>query len=669
MYNNTELLSGIMEKMRLRDSVISIWWRASLGLAVLGWSGSNPALAQSTASTDPQTWRTPEYQADWGLEAMRAANAYAAGYTGLGVTVGVVDSGIYSAHPEFADGWVKPLTITGTFGSDGYYFVDSSGAPNDLSPQPSFFRRGEPYNVPGTYDPALNDPHGTHVTGSVAAARDGVGMHGVAFDATVYVANTNTTDDSIYGANADYAYFKNAYGSLAAAGARAINSSWGSPPPVDNYNTLAGLRQAYTKFDGQLGYVDALTDVAKQYGIIQVFAAGNTGFDNPNVRSSLPYFRPDTEKHWLAIGSVGRGTNGSTTPEDLVLASYSNRAGVAKYWYVAAPGDAINSTAPPYTPDAVWEPYGWGINPGHQTGYTKVDGTSMAAPHATGALAVIMQRYPYMTNTQARDVLLTTAYHRDAVAGVPDANPNAPNAVWGWGVIDLAKAMRGPGQFLGPVAVNLPAGRTDRWSNDISEDALIQRKQENDAETTAWATRRSDLDSCLHVPILIASLPDSRTALDGVVSALRDGSPSAIQGAVKTAADDPVASQILATFVRSNGYDGVWPLTDPAYASTRTNVGDLLDSYLSGLTSVDYDRTIALIVRDWQAESRIETRRIASFTGISTQGSLIKLGLGTLTLSGTNTFSGGVLLAAGTLSVARDPNLGAPSGPLAFNGG
>ncbi|WP_345822492.1 S8 family serine peptidase [Methylobacterium fujisawaense] len=640
-----------------------------MSLAALGWSGSNLAWAQTSLSADPNAWRTPEYRADWGLEAMRAADAYAAGYTGLGVTVGVVDSGLYSAHPEFADGRVTPLTITGTFGSDGYYFMDGSGAPADLSPQPSFFSRGEAYTIPGTYDPAVNDPHGTHVSGSIAAARNGNGMHGVAFDATVYVANTHATDESIYGANADYAYFKNAYGSLAAAGARALNSSWGSPPPTDNYNTLPGLRQAYTEFDGRLSYVDAVSDVAKQYGIIQVFAAGNTGWDNPNVRSSLPYFRPDIEKNWLAVGAAGRGANGSTAPEDLVLASYSNRAGAAKYWYVVAPGDAINSTAPTYTRSAVWDPNVWNIDPNHQTGYTTVDGTSMAAPHATGALAVIMQRYPYMTNTQARDVLLTTAYHRDAVDGVPDANPNAPNAVWGWGVIDLDKAMRGPGQLLGPVAANLPAGIKDTWSNAISEDALIQRRQENDAETAAWATRKAALDLRLQVPALTAGLPASRTALDGVVSALRTGSESAILSAITIAAADAVANQILATFVQSQGYDGFQPFKDPAYASARADVGNLLNTYLSGLTSADYDRTIAFIVRDWQAETQIETTRIASFAGLPTQGSLIKLGDGTLTLSGTNTFSGGVVLAGGTLSVARDANLGAPSGPLAFDGG
>ena len=423
MCNETEYPLVFSGMRRLRNSVLSISWRASLGFAALGWSGSNLALAQSAASTDPASWRTPEYRADWGLEAMRAADAYATGYTGLGITVGVVDSGIYTAHPEFADGRVKPLTIAGTFGSKGYYFMDWTGAPDDLSPQPSFFEKGEPYKVPGTYDPTFNDPHGTHVTGSIAAARNGVGMHGVAFDAKVYVTNTHATDESIYGANADYAYFKKAYGSLAAAGARAINSSWGSPPPTDNYNTLAGLREAYTKFDGKLGYVDALAAVAKQYNIIQVFAAGNTGWANPNVRSSLPYFRPDLGKNWLAIGAAGRGANGSTAPKDVILVDYSNRAGAAKYWYVVAPGDAINSTVPIHTPDAVWSATDWGVDPNHQTGYTTVDGTSMAAPHATGALAVIMQRYPYMTNTQARDVLLTTAYHRNAVDGVPTPTP------------------------------------------------------------------------------------------------------------------------------------------------------------------------------------------------------------------------------------------------------
>ncbi|WP_243947410.1 S8 family peptidase [Methylobacterium sp. J-077] len=549
-----------------RRSIATALRRSTLGLAALGASVSHHAMAQSLAGIDPATWRTPEYQADWGLEAMHAANAYAAGYTGLGVTVGVVDSGVYGAHPEFADGRIKPITITGTFGSDGYYFTDGSGRPADLSPQPSFFKNGDPYTVSGIYNSVYNDPHGTHVTGTIAASRDGVGMHGVAFNANVFVTNTRSTDETQYGANVDYAYSRNAYGSLAAAGARVINSSWGSPPFGDNYNSLQGLYGAYSKFKDRLGYIDALSDVAKQYDIIHVFAAGNTGYSNPNIRSSAPYFRPDIEKNWVAVGAAARAMNGSSNPADLVLASYSNRAGAAKYWYVVAPGSAIDSAAPPYTPGAPWKPAQWGINPNQQTGYTAVSGTSMAAPHATGALAVIMQRYPYMTNEQARDVLLTTAYHRNAVDGVPDANPNAPNAIWGWGVIDLNKAMKGPGQFLGPVAANLPAGTKDTWSNDIAEDALIQRKQENDAEAAAWPTRKAVTDPKLTLPALQASMPKALSTLDGVVRAFRSGSQMAILDALKANDASPIGSRVVATFVDVNGIGWAWPLSDPSLA-------------------------------------------------------------------------------------------------------
>ncbi|MEL6061918.1 MULTISPECIES: S8 family peptidase [unclassified Methylobacterium] len=600
---------------------------------------------------------------------MHAADAYAAGYTGLGVTVGVVDSGVYSASPEFADGRVKPLTITGTFGSDGYYFQDLRAQPQDLSPQRSFFSAGQSYRVPGTYDAAFNDPHGTHVTGTIGAARDGIGMHGVAFDANVFVTNSGTTDSGRYGRNVDYAYFKNAYGTLALAGARAINSSWGTPPAADDYGSVAGERIAYARFASRPSLLDAMGEVAKQYDIIHVIAAGNAGMDNPNARSSLPYFRPDLEKNWVTVGAAAPGQNGSTAPADLRLIFFSNRAGIDKYWYVAAPGVDILSTAPVYTRGAAWAPGNWNINPNAQTGYTVASGTSMAAPHATGALAVIMQRFPYMTNEQTRDVLLTTAFHRNAVDGVPDTNPNAPNAVWGWGVIDLAKAMKGPGQFLGPVAVNLPGGTRDTWSNDISEDALIQRKQENDAEAAAWALRKAAPDPKRQPDALQASIPAARTALSAVARAMRSGSQSAFLDALKVTDADPVAHAVLTTFVNAYGYSAFWPLTSGPYASARVFLGGRLAGYLAGLTDADYGAVVADVAQDWPTEVQVETTRIASFASFPTRGSLIKLGAGTLTLSGTNTFSGGVTFAGGILSVSRDASLGAGGSPLTFDGG
>ena len=77
-------------------------------------------------------------------------------------------------------------------------------------------------------------------------------------------------------------------------------------------------------------------------------------------------------------------------------------------------------------------------------------------------------------------MLLTTATQLDG------SITQAPNAIVGWGVPDLGRAMHGPGQLLGPMEVNLAAGQGDVWSNGISDQALIQRQAEDRAEHTAW---------------------------------------------------------------------------------------------------------------------------------------------------------------------------------------
>lgn len=92
----------------------------------------------------PSDFATPEYFRNWGLSYTNAAQAYALGFTGAGVKIGIADTQAQLSHPEFIGRTYWP------------------------SPQPPFPTPGYP-NFP---------THGTHVMGIAAAARNGVGMMG-----------------------------------------------------------------------------------------------------------------------------------------------------------------------------------------------------------------------------------------------------------------------------------------------------------------------------------------------------------------------------------------------------------------------------------------------------------------------------------------------------------
>ena len=399
---------------------------AAVGTLLLAVSiaQANAQYLESGQPGDPASWRSAEFQRDWGLARMQADQAYAAGITGKGVKIGALDSGFDAAHPEFA--------------TDRYHPVLASGSYVD----------GSLFSVNGTLNPN-NDSHGTHVVGTMGASRDSNGMHGVAYNAQIYVGNTNNNDSFLFGPKPDPRYFKAAYDALAAAGVRAINNSWGSQPPDVSYRTLADLHAAYAQHWNQGTWLDAAADVSRR-GVINVFSAGNSGYPNASVRSALPYFQPDLEGHWLAVSGLDQSNQ-----------QKYNQCGIAKYWCITTPGAKIDSTIP-------------------GGGYAIKSGTSMAAPHATGALALVMERYPYMNNQQALEVLLTTATQLDG--SVTDA----PNERVGWGVANLNRALHGPGQLLGAFDANLGAGQSDVWSNDISDKALLQRQGEDLAEHNAW---------------------------------------------------------------------------------------------------------------------------------------------------------------------------------------
>ncbi|EOA04005.1 serine endopeptidase [Herbaspirillum frisingense GSF30] len=580
-------------------------------------SNDRDAAAASWAAAD-------EFKSDWGLGAMNAQQAYAAGLSGRGIKLGAVDSGLSLTHQEFAKRNVKALIVSGIYANDGFQMSGGRQA----------WRAGDAFNTTGAKS-SRNDNHGSHVSGSIAAARNGVGMMGVAFESDYHITNSNGTDASVYGINMDYNYFRAAYGNLANAGVRVINSSWGNPDARDDVNTVAGVYAAHLRVMGsdKKSWLQAAADVARETNVLHVWAAGNSGRDNVNVRSALPYFQPDLEQNWLTVTALTK---------ELVQPSFSNRCGLAKYWCVSAPGAAINS-----------------LGAKSDSAYDSENGTSMAAPHVTGALGLLMERYPTLDNQAIRTILLTTAKHLGKGAA------DAPNELFGWGIPDLGKALNGPAQLLGRFNAHLPAGAEDTWSNHISEAALVQRKSEERQKLADWraipvATLQAAVQEASREPLMRigeqmkssydVSLKRVQTLRQLEVKVKADSSDELLDA--YTAAAEAVSGDTIASTIMTLMKTGENPSTDKVIATL-----------LAAEPSVKLARGP---LDAYEAQSAY-LNHVAKKTDTDYVGVLVKTGAGSLTLTGDNRYSGGTLLQGGTLGVGSNTALG--SGSLSMSDG
>lgn len=487
---------------------------------------SSAAIAEAQRS-----FETAEYQKDWGLAAMHASKAYALGFNGKGVTVGVMDSGaLLNIHPDLMGDRFSVSKAEGVYGSIGNRYPQAVDKDKGAIGNP--FDTKTEFNIDGNWKEGVNDSHGTHVTGTVGGNRDGSEFHGVAWGSHIIVGNTGATDDNNYGPFQDSKYFYTAWNNLADAITEAnkkagnpdrggvINNSWGTNTRVedqkdtghDGYNTGVHLNvnsaaetdyefMLFAKrygFDSTAGsdvspnghaetgsimddksFVYSAYAAVKGKNIVQIMTTGNRDMKNPYYRALYPLYNPDAEKHWIAVAGLKQGSQAGSYE----LVKNFNEAGQGKWWTVAAPGNAIYSS----TTDDHGNP-----------GYAAWGGTSMAAPHVAGAMGVLMSRYDQMNALQVRDVMFTTANHKNAdgtnmegwtdVDGTVRGDGEVSDRM-GWGVPDLDKGMYGPGQFLGTFEYNMAsADSLDVWSNDISNKALDQRKEEDDK----WMTATND---------------------------------------------------------------------------------------------------------------------------------------------------------------------------------
>lgn len=274
----------------------------------------------------------------WGLALVGAPEAWIAGYTGRGIPVAVVDSGLDPDHPDFLGA------------------VDWSRSTN-LVPEEAFVD--------------LNG-HGTHVAGLIGARRDGQGTTGIAPDCQLRIVKV--LDRHGYGH--DHVIME---GVLRAArdGARIINVSigtrvrWGTPEAgalalawdrtLREAARLGALVVTGTGNEGEAERTSGWTHLpaASPWALV-ASACGPQGGKEPTQRARYANFGPGLAEVLAPGGGIGVDESGKPVvldPDDLVLSTWSRRAPSGQGW----------------------QPWA---------------GTSMAAAHASGVAALAAGKHP-----------------------------------------------------------------------------------------------------------------------------------------------------------------------------------------------------------------------------------------------------------------------------------
>ena len=174
---------------------------------------------------------------------------------------------------------------------------------------------------------------------------------------------------------------------------------------------------AYDTDAGQTALIEAALTRAVAAGAVFTVAASNSGEANPATHA---LYAADSRYAgaFLAIGATG---------PDGAMASFSNRAGVTAQSYLTAPG--LNVPA----------------NCGGSGNCESVSGTSFAAPHVAGGIAMLLQYFPRLSGCDAVSILVRTA---------DDRGETGTDAVWGRGAMNLTRAFAP----VGASSLSLPGG-------------------------------------------------------------------------------------------------------------------------------------------------------------------------------------------------------------------
>ena len=348
------------------------------------------------------------------------------GVTGEGVTVGIIDSGIFSSHPGFGDRVVTGLN-----------FEFSELEDNGILDK----EQADTY-AETTGELALQDEvgHGTHVAGTVGG--DGGGaqtdrdLSGVAPEVSLVSLKIASAANGVV---EDIGFEENALAAIdyvirhPELGVKVTNNSWGLLD--EEPSSVPGAGEP-TDFDA----ANAMVAAASAAGITMVFSAGNDG-PEPGSINLDPGGAPSAITVAAACKGIEDGQGGSCPAGEITDFSSRGAAdGTGPQVDVSAPGDQILA---PVSPASVLTPLTECADPAEPLYYC-ISGTSMASPHVAGVVALMQQVNPKLLPAQAESCLTSTAV--DLLATGVDISS-------GHGMVDTVAALRCAHALTGPGAL------------------------------------------------------------------------------------------------------------------------------------------------------------------------------------------------------------------------
>jgi len=320
----------------------------------------------------------------WHYEAINLPQAWDITVGDEGIVLGLVDTGVLLDHPDL-QGRLLP----------GFDFISDEATANDGD------GRDDDPDDPGDSTFGSSSFHGTHVTGTMAAASDnGVGVAGVTWNCKVLPVRAIGVG---FGSVADIVE-----GMLYAGG---LPNASGTVPdqPVRVLNLSLGGVSGEAESPIERAAIQDLVAA----GITVIAASGNQGSSDP----APPAFYPES----ISVGAVDA---------TLGRASYSNYGETLD---IVGPGgkrgrddnddgfdDGVFSTKGDDSGDAIEFTYGL------------LEGTSMACPHITGVIGLMLSVNPDLTTDEVRSILLGTAI---------DLGDTGRDDEFGYGLVDAEAAV------------------------------------------------------------------------------------------------------------------------------------------------------------------------------------------------------------------------------------